>query len=90
MEEFCEYILIYNINDKFIIKKGAKIFYLFKESLELVETLDDFKGNYEKIYNIAGIVNSESNSYLLCVSKVEIIGNLFNSLIYKVNEVIFI
>ena len=87
MDELSEFVYIYNYVDQFVMKKGKKSFSLNKESLDIEETQNVYEGKSEKIYNIAGIVDTDDNSYLLCASKVEIIGSLFDSYVYKINEV---
>ena len=85
---FGKKISITNEIDKFIIKKDNTILSLDKQNLSITQLSNEpSMGKSEHVFSIVGILDTRSNSYLLCVNNVDFIGNILTSRVFKITEV---
>jgi hypothetical protein len=86
---FAKKITVHNEIDKIIIQKDKLSVCIDKNQLHI--THNSSSNSITKgieVYSIVGILETLSNSYLLCVGGAEYIGNIIDSNVFKITEVI--
>jgi hypothetical protein len=87
---FGKKISIQNEIEKFIIKKDNLSVSIDKQNYAVTNVANDsMLSKTDQIFAIVGIIDTRSNSYLVCVNNAEFVGNILTSRIFKITEVKF-
>jgi hypothetical protein len=85
---FNKSISITNEIDSFVIKKDSTKITLNKQTYNISnQTSENSSNKPEQFYAIVGVLDTRSNSYLVCVNGADYIGNILSSRVFKITEV---
>jgi hypothetical protein len=85
---FAKKIIVHNEIDKIILNKDKLSVAIDKNQLHISKqssTEGISKG--VEIHSVVGILETQSNSYLLCVGGAEYIGNIIDSNVFRITQV---
>jgi hypothetical protein len=88
---FAKKITVHNEIDRIIVNKEKFSVSIDKNQLHITQhsSSEGITKGIE-VHSIVGILETQSNSYLLCVGGAEYIGNILDSNVFRITQVIFI
>ena len=88
---FGKKITIQNEIDKIILHKDKKSVCIDKNQLQ-INPYNSNEGITKgvQVHSIVGLLETQSNSYILCVNNADYIGNILNANVFKITEVKYI
>jgi hypothetical protein len=84
---FAKKITVHNEIDKIILNKDKLSVSIDKNQLHITQHTSQGISKGIEVHSIVGVLETQSNSYLLCVGGAEYIGNILDSNVFRITQV---